>query len=152
MMFCMKPFTEKQIKRFWGYVEKTETCWLWIGYKTGRGYGAIEFNYKSYPAHRVSWYLAFGEMPTVYVLHKCNNPICVNPEHLFLGTQFDNMRDMVQKGRYRNLKFTDEDVYEVKKLLAEGYHYGYISKKFDMSFCTISDINTGRRRGDVIYP
>lgn len=89
--------------RFWSKVALTESCWLWTGATTPFGHGTIWLGSsgegRGY-AHRVSWELAHGPIPVdVCVLHHCDTPACVRPEHLFLGTQADNMRDMASKGR-----------------------------------------------------
>lgn len=91
--------TEKQIKRFWSNVKKTRGCWWWVGAKFSNGYGRFWAS-KEYLAHRASWLLINGSVPKgLHVLHHCDNPSCVRPEHLFLGTQKDNMIDMRIKGR-----------------------------------------------------
>ena len=83
--------------------EPNSGCWLWEGRVDRRGYGRLkEIGRKFLAAHRLSWTLHRSEIPPgMYVLHKCDTPLCVNPDHLFLGTHLDNMRDMVQKGRAR---------------------------------------------------
>ena len=93
-------------ERFLAKVTKTETCWVWEGAKRKYGYGKMVARdggrIVQMTAHRVSWELHFGQIPQGFnVLHKCDNPCCVNPEHLFLGTQADNVRDMVDKKRHR---------------------------------------------------
>lgn len=93
-------------ERFWEKVDKRgpDECWPWLAY-TAQGYGRINAggdNGKSLLASRVSWVLHNGPIPDgLFVCHKCDNPSCVNPSHLFLGTQRDNMRDCSSKGRAR---------------------------------------------------
>lgn len=90
--------------RFWSKVEKTDNCWNWVGGTSGKkgGYGAIRLPGRKggkHGAHRVSWFIAYGYMPDLHVLHKCDNKKCVRPSHLFLGTNQDNINDKVAKGR-----------------------------------------------------
>lgn len=93
-------------ERFWKYVEKTDGCWWWRGACQGDrlryGFMSAGSVARRIKAHRLSWELAHGEIPTgLCVCHKCDNPLCVRPDHLFLGTQKDNSQDMVRKGRQR---------------------------------------------------
>ena len=93
-----------ELHRFWSKVDKQGPihpvcgqCWIWIAGKYSTGYG----QHGNYRAHRYSWNLYYGEIPVgVFVLHRCDNPACVNPKHLFLGTHQDNMDDMNAKGRH----------------------------------------------------
>jgi hypothetical protein len=86
--------------RFEANIRKTESCWLWTGMLTDGGYGVISDHQKKTRAHRASYALYVGPIPEgMHVLHRCDNPPCVNPKHLFLGTHIDNMRDMESKGR-----------------------------------------------------
>lgn len=89
------------VDRFWEKVNKTETCWLWTASTQG-GYGQIGHDIYLRPvrAHRVSWELHYGPIPAgLDVLHKCDNPPCVRPDHLFIGTALDNVQDMLRKER-----------------------------------------------------
>jgi hypothetical protein len=99
-------------KRFWAKVKKDGPipshvpelgpCWVWIGSPDKHGYGLlfVAFPHRYVPAHRVSYELNVGPIPEgLFVLHRCDNPPCVRPDHLFLGTKSDNSRDMHQKGR-----------------------------------------------------
>lgn len=125
--------TEKEIKLFWERVDKgphEKGCWLWTGRKN-RGYGQLDINKgrKMVYAHRVSYALAHGGvMPTLDVLHKCDNPPCVNPAHLYAGTHMDNMRDMHAKKRrtpargeaHGMAKLTGAQVVEIRQKYATG--------------------------------
>lgn len=89
--------------RFWEKVNKTNTCWEWTAHKLFNGYGRFNINGKTDYAHRISWQFATGKYPKgKQVLHSCDNPACVRPDHLFLGTLNDNMVDRNKKGRQAN--------------------------------------------------
>lgn len=112
---------------FWRFVEKIPgiDCWLWSGVTVRGGYGRFAFNRSKYRAHRFSWIISNGNIPDeLQVLHRCDNPPCVNPAHLFLGTNKDNIADKVAKGRASrwaprgsdgsNAKLTDNQVLSIR--------------------------------------
>lgn len=91
------------IERFMEKVKKTKTCWLWTATKFTAGYGSFSYQSKKVAAHRFAYTVFVGEIPEgKFVLHHCDVPPCVNPDHLFLGTQTDNLQDMTEKGRRVN--------------------------------------------------
>ena len=112
------------LTRFMGKVNQTATCWLWTGAVNDKGYGWVSRTRALGPtrAHRFSWEIHRGQIPKgKCVLHKCDVPLCVNPDHLFLGTRKDNTRDMMRKGRCINgeraswSKLTEKEVREILK-------------------------------------
>lgn len=90
-------------ERFWGRIDRSagpNSCWMWTAGKFTEGYGAIHFRNSLWKASRVAWILVNGEIPEgMWVIHRCDNPPCCNPAHLFLGTAADNTHDMVAKDR-----------------------------------------------------
>lgn len=90
-------------ERFWSKTTKTDSCWLWTGLILNNGYGQITEGSRKWSTHRYSYVLHFGSIPEGHsVLHKCDVRNCVNPEHLFSGTQLANMHDMISKGRSKS--------------------------------------------------
>ena len=119
-------------ERFWEKVAKTDTCWLWAAGKDKYGYGAFWVAGKTVKAHRFSWEMHFGAIPAIAcVLHICDTPLCINPGHLFLGSNADNMADKVAKGRQARLAgeasgasiLTALNVAEIRALYATGLYY-----------------------------
>jgi hypothetical protein len=144
--------TDTTKQRFFDKVEKTATCWNWNGSTINGKYGHmfIPSINKNALAHRISWVIANGEIPEgegfhgTCVLHKCDNPKCVNPDHLFIGTHKDNMADRQYKGRHPNAKLNVETAREVKSLLKKGVDMKDIAIKMGVHKATISDIFIGR--------
>jgi len=96
-----KKLTDKEKSKFWSKVLKTDSCWILNGWIKENGYGGINFSGKNFYAHRISFIIANGSIPDSkpIICHRCDNPRCVNPKHLFAGTTRDNVRDMISKGR-----------------------------------------------------
>lgn len=133
-------------------VRKTPTCWVWTGYRNALGYGVIRGSHETLLAHRVSYSLHVGPPGNLRVCHKCDNPSCVRPDHLFLGTDLDNTRDMIAKGRMRkargeghaDAKLTDAAVREIRAAAAT---YGYrkrLAAKYGVSVKSIHHVRNGK--------
>lgn len=136
-------------ERFARHVNKTDdlfSCWLWTGYTSPSGYGRIAKGDR-HPilAHRLAWIITYGPIPKgLLVLHRCDTPACVRPDHLFLGTQRDNVQDMILKGRdglrgERNhwSKFTNEQVQEIRRSNESGTT---LAKRFNVRQSAITKI------------
>ena len=147
-------------ERFWSKVNKDGDCWEWTAAKNNLGYGLFNHEYSSL-AHRISWLLNNGEIPKdICVCHHCDNPSCVNPEHLFLGTNADNMRDMSEKGRairprgeeHYRCKLTDKDVSNIRSRYAFSKEtYAIIAREYGTSGEQISNIIKHKSRSKQIY-
>jgi hypothetical protein len=118
-------------QRFWKNVDKDtlNSCWKWVAGVSNTGYGSFGINNINYASHRVAWMLTNGDIPDgMCVCHKCDNRLCCNPDHLFLGTLNDNNQDMKQKGRNSagrgeqsgNHKFTEKDILSMRNRYARG--------------------------------
>ncbi len=143
--------------RFWKMVSIGESndCWLFTGFKNCDGYGKVGIGTKKTDsAHRISYMLSFGEIPKGFcVLHKCDNPPCCNPKHLFLGTQGDNVSDMIAKGRLVNLKGELSGASKLTQVQVDLIRSEYtgkrgqkisLSKKYGVMPTTITNILTGK--------
>ena len=147
---------ELYMQRFLEKIQKTDYCWIWVGAKQNRRksqphpYGVMAVQWKpryAMLAHRLSWELHFGKIPDgLGVLHKCDNPPCVNPEHLFLGTQRDNMQDCVAKGRKergelcgRSVLKPDE-VLEIRAKYKPGAGYKNLAEEYGVGKSTIEAV------------
>lgn len=140
----MFEYTQKDVARFWSKVDKSTTdpdgCWTWTKYLDPEGYALIYVKPKMRLVHRFSYLIAYGILPDdLKVLHKCDNPSCVRPDHLFLGTQLDNIRDRDQKGRqakgekHFRCRLTDDQVFEVRRLHTEGKTWREVALLIDVS-------------------
>ena len=144
MVVTMKPFRAKGRsveERFHGFYipEPNSGCWLWFGGYGQKGHGVFRgHGGRQIQAHRFQWEFIFGSIPEgLWVLHKCDNPPCVNPEHLFLGTCQDNHDDMIRKGRkvvpigeaHPKTQLTNQDVLNIRAdtraLAVIGAEYGF---------------------------
>lgn len=154
---------DKTITRFWSKVDKNGPvpshmphlghCWIWIASRMSTGYGAFNYPNGNSPtqlSHRVAWQLSNGPIPNrLFVLHRCDNRKCVNPEHLFLGTNTDNVRDMIAKNRSPNLvknlgpvrrgssqpnsKLIESQIIEIRRLGTDGFSCQKIAEQFGVT-------------------
>ena len=155
-LYCSRKcfFNKTPTQRFWEKVKrgKRNECWIWIGSKIPQGYGNGWWNGYQELAHRISWIIANGNIPReLDVLHRCDNPPCVNPRHLFLGTAKDNALDMVEKGRFRsgnlrgvqigNSKLKDADILEIRRFYkTKEYTYTSLGRRYGVSYQQIANI------------
>lgn len=147
------------MERFWNKVDKSKDCWEWTASKR-LGYGIFKINKKSFGAHRLSYEMKNGKIPNgLHVCHKCDNRSCVNPDHLFLGTHSDNMKDSYSKGRLlvpttsrfrlrhipANGLISRERAYEIRELIkVKDCSLKELASKIGISYQLIRDINIGR--------
>lgn len=146
--------TESQIVLFFKKIHKTDSCWEWIGGTNQYGYGKFRIGSSkdrtrcTCPSHRISYMLFKGDIPDdLNICHSCDNPKCVNPDHLWTGTHNDNVQDKILKGRdlrgekHQNSKLTSDQIKEIR----EEYSHGNISmsklgKKYSVCSAVIHDI------------
>jgi len=155
----MKKYTKEDFaRRFWTRVKISDLleCWEWQG-ATVAGYGNLyvgpfaKGNVVTRRAHRIAWEMTYGSIPVkMWVLHKCDNRLCVNPAHLFLGSPAQNSADMVRKNRqargetHSQSKLTEDNVREIRLMVFSGQSQGDVAKKFDIDPSTVSNIITRR--------
>jgi hypothetical protein len=166
--------TPKQTQRVWMKVlkSKSDGCWLWIGSRNEHGYGGVRINDRLYKAHRVVYWLSTGVDPGPRcVLHRCDNPPCVNPAHLFLGTKKENSEDMARKGRSTlgernparlypskhhrgemcyNAKLTEEIVRAIRRRRADGLSYSKLAAEFGICPMHAYDVANRRKWAHVL--
>lgn len=136
-------------KQFWNHVAvaASDECWEWNGCRSKQGYGLVNVAYSGISAHRLSWTIHFGPIPDgIWVLHRCDNPPCCNPAHLFLGTCQDNVDDKIAKGRQKSVdgelnprsKLANTDILTIRRLRAQGESLKALAEQFNVSMTTIS--------------
>lgn len=151
-----------ELERLLNHTKEENDCWIWCSATRMKfGYGAIKVKGKTLSAHRYSYTLHHGDIPAgMFVCHKCDNPKCINPDHLFLGTNSDNMKDAYSKGRITlptnggfklgnkpvNRKLTEEQVIQIKEILKTRGKTTLreIAEQFGVNQYVIRDINCGR--------
>ena len=136
--------TAERFKRKVTIAKGTDDCSLWIGGKHKDGYGHFKIDGKMVLAHRFAWFLETGKWPERQILHTCDNPPCVRFEHLFEGSQPDNIANMLSKGRAQlrgTAKLTDREAQAVRFLWAiEGLNYKELAALFNTNVTTIGFI------------
>ena len=152
----------READRFWAKVNKTGECWIWTGSRNALGYGSFGIaGHKTELAHRTAWRLTNGEdLPsTVKVCHRCDNPPCVRPDHLFLGSQADNVADQIAKGRRHRTngakngraKLSVEQVLEIRRRYRPGeVRIIDLATEFNVSKSQIWNVVSGREWNE--YP
>lgn len=162
---------ETEAGRFWAKVERSSGCWLWCGARTTDGYGSFRFRGAPRLAHRVAYEMTTGPVPVdLCVCHHCDTPLCVRPEHLFIGTKSDNAQDMWDKGRaggnirrtmlemperrargerQGSARLTTDAVHEVRKRAAMGDTQACLATAFGVSAATISKVVRRKSWGHV---
>lgn len=155
-MYCSVrcSFEDKFLKKL------DDECWPWTASKCSKKYGTFWDGARVESAHRQAWIFANGPLPAgAHVLHRCDNPTCVNPAHLFLGDNADNVRDKVSKGRAKGLKgeahpnskLTESDVRMIRMRLASGETCISIAKAFGVTDVLISYIKLGKAWSHVKF-
>jgi hypothetical protein len=160
---CLKSPTSKEYheqlqKRLLKHCKVENQCWIWKSLTRFYGYGHTTIRNRSIAAHRAAWIAWKSDIPEgLFVLHKCDNPACINPEHLFLGNQLDNMHDMIKKNRENYAKgensatslLNNEQIKEIRRL--KGVESSYkICERFGVAASTIRSIWSGRNWKHVV--
>lgn len=143
----------------YSYTIQNGSCMDWMGGTDRKGYGCVNWKGKNKRAHRLSYELIYGEIPKGFLIcHSCDNPLCINPKHLWAGTSKQNTLDMMSKGRGNMIKgqrlknsplrpfakLSEGDVRNIRKRLSSGEKAVTIAKSYNVSDRTIGDIKTGK--------
>lgn len=152
---------ESEVDRFWRYLEKADgdSCWTLVGIEPDdKGYFRFQVSgsRKKIRAHVLSWIIHYGPIPAapgrgLFVCHKCDNRACVRPDHLFLGTNDDNINDMMKKNRqchgaaHKDAKLTEDSVRAICQMLSDGMRQNHVAHRFGVSYQTIQAIRKGRK-------
>lgn len=163
-MAMPKITPERKRVQFFKTVTVTDTCWLWNGCLRPDGRGFTSYGKgRNMLAHRLSWELSYGAIPEgMAVCHHCDNPRCVRPDHLFLGTQQDNLRDMRDKNRgaippprqgskHHKAKLTDADVLAIRAACANGEKQNAVAKRYSVSDTQIGYIVKGKNWKHLLH-
>ena len=161
------------VERVWSKVQRTDGCWLWTGARNKAGYGLARKDGRWHRAHRVVYELVIGPIPIgMNLMHTCDNPPCVNPDHLRPGTQRENLEDMTRKGRRvsgerhvwfgqdqkgernRAAKLTEEEVAHIKGMALAGHYQDEIASRFGITRENVSYIvrKTWQHVEPIPYP
>ena len=140
------------LERFHAAILVTPGCWWWEGTRTARGYGQLKDGHTQVLAHRLSYRHYVGEIPEGLILrHRCNNSLCVNPDHLIPGTHAENKRDSVLAGTAADkgiknpaAKLTEEQVHEIRRLYSEHVPAKELAERFGMSHAAVWAVATRR--------
>lgn len=147
--------TQRVIERFWLKVNKQgdNGCWVWTGCLNSCGYGALKIGQQTFGAHRVSLAISGKEIPDgLCACHICDNPPCVNPEHLWIGTHKQNMWDSVEKDRHHHLrgeqmhiaKLKTPQIHQIRQMGLDGVANAIIAQQFNVHQSTIRKVLDGR--------
>jgi len=142
--------------RFWLRVKKLPGagCWLWLGANRPGWHGVVIVHYQRIPAHQYAFTIACGctPAPGFQVNHHCDTPLCVRPDHLYIGTQAENMQDMCARGRHGNAKLTEAKVVQILTMLANGVSQCTIAQQMGTTQTTVSGIKCGKAWRHVTHP
>lgn len=143
--------TEADVARFWSKIDRRgpDDCWEWRATRNSQGYGRFRIGDSLYRAHRIALAVTYGDTKLL-ICHRCNNPACCNPKHLYAGTQKDNIQQCYAEGRNRhgdnrgenhgNAKLVESDICEIRRLRVDGWLLREIAEEYDISFQQVSKV------------